>query len=96
MNIAADLLRRLRASGVVLTAREGALFARPGSRMTDDLRAAVRVNRDALLRLLEPASSWRAIRPSGDAFEFRVLPPASRTELALQFPQCEFEPLAGR
>lgn len=55
---APDLLRHLRAAGLVLTLNPaGGLHVAPRSALTDDLRAAIRAERDALVLALQAEAS---------------------------------------
>lgn len=70
---AADLLARLSAAGLEVTADGAALAVRPASKLTDELRAELRASKPELLALLaapaapEPAPSAYSPGPEPDA-----------------------------
>lgn len=82
---AADLLTTLRSRGLTVVADGDALKVGPRNRLTDELRAAIRAHKPALLAEL-PRYRWLILEPDGRQQEIFCLPERTRVELGPCYP----------
>ena len=82
MPAAVDIFNDLRAAGVRVELREGALRAGPPDALTPELRALIRANRDALVALLAgPHRLWAVTGRDGARVRASFSPPATLAEV---------------
>jgi tubulysin polyketide synthase-like protein len=88
----ADLLMRLRATGLTVAVDGDALTVRPRQLLTDELRAAIRAHKRDLLAEL-PRYRWLIVEPDGTRREICTLPEMTVGELAPCYPGARLIPL---
>lgn len=86
------LLASLKAHGLTVTANGDALTVRPRELLTDQLRAAIRTHRRALLAEL-PRYRWLIVEPRGGSREVCCLPEMTHAELAPCYSDARLVPL---
>jgi hypothetical protein len=89
---AADLLTRLRSVGLTVNADGEALTIRPRELLTDELRAAIRAHKRALLAEL-PRYRWLISDQDGNGREVCCLPEMTAAELTPCYPGARLLPL---
>jgi len=84
---AAVALAQLTAAGIRLEVRDDALLATPREALTDDTRALIRGNKNALVLLLsEPRRLWLVTHMDGRRVSHSFCPPATLAEVRGWYP----------
>ena len=96
MTAAAALLSRLERTGLSVSVAAEGLRVRPRDLLTDELRAAVKTEREALINLLIGAHfRWSVTRPGAWAMEVRFSPEATLERVRTLYPGAYCVPLLG-